>query len=274
MILYRRTDLPPASMNLFKNVLAVGMITATLAVSGTEIPRDRPLGDWLALVGSGLLGLAVADTLLFAGLRRIGAARLAVVDTVYAPMMVLLSWGFLGERPTAAFALGGAAVVLGVAVASVDLRRAVIGGDRGLGLGVLMALGAITGTGVSVIWVKPILEGSDLIEVTWVRMVAGIAGQALWTTARGGWGEVATAFRPGPAWRTLVPGAVIGTYFALVLWLGGFKWADASVAAVLNQLATVYVLGLAWAVLGESLGRRQLVGGLLALIGAMIVVVG
>ena len=58
----------------------------------------------------------------------------------------------------------------------------------------------------------------------------------------------------------------------MMLWLGGYKWADASVAAVLNQMATVYMMLLAWLVLGERLAPRQVLGGLLAAGGALWIV--
>ena len=43
------------------------------------------------LVVSGLLGIAIADTLVFMALRRLGAALLAIVDCIYAPTVILLS---------------------------------------------------------------------------------------------------------------------------------------------------------------------------------------
>ena len=271
---FRHTDLPAGSINLFKNVFAMVLLTATMGVLQIRPPTDRAAEDWWILAVSGVIGLVVADTLLLAGLRRIGAARVALVDTTYAPMMVLLAWTFLGERPSLGFAVGAVAVVAGVAVATVDLRRAMTRGEAGLALGVAMAFGAILGTGGSVIWIKPILERSNLIEVTWFRMGVGIAAQALWVTATGGWREAMVAFVPSRRWRSLVPATVLGTYFALVLWLGGFKWADASVAAVLNQLATVYILAMAWGILGEPVGRQQVAGGMLAVVGAIVVVLG
>ena len=276
---YRKSDLPPASMNLFKNSLALVLLSVTLIVASVPIPTDRPLIDWGILVVSGILGLMVGDTLFLEGLRRIGAARLALVDTAYAPVMVLLAWVFLGERPGWGFALGATAVVCGVAVASVDFRKIALSSQgksedsrANLAVGALMAFGATCATAISVILVKPILEQSSLIEVTWVRMLTGLVAQAAWVTLRGQWSTASVAFRPNSHWRTLIPAAVIGTYVALVLWLGGFKWADASVAAVLNQMATIYLLGLAWLVLGEPLSRRHLLGAALAVSGAIVIV--
>ncbi|MEM6930255.1 MAG: DMT family transporter, partial [Myxococcota bacterium] len=271
VILYRQADLPPAAMNLFKNTIAAVLLTLTLVGLGFEVPWDRSWTDWAWLVFSGLIGLAVADTLLFEGLRRIGAARLALVDTTYAPAMVLMAWGFLGERPGVGFLVGAAAVVAGNVVANVDLRRVTRTGGDSVALGLGFALVAVLGSGIGVIAIKPILEGSSLVEVTWFRLLVGIAGQAAWISIRGEWTAVRVALRPSRSWRALVPGAILGTYVAMLLWLGGFKWADASVAAVLNQLATIYIIGLAWGVLGESVSRRQLVGASLAVVGAVVV---
>jgi drug/metabolite transporter (DMT)-like permease len=273
VILFKRSDrAAPASLNVFKNAFAFVLLSLTLLALGIAPPRDRPLSDWLRLAASGLLGLAIADTLLFEALARIDAARLAVVDTLYAPMVVILSILLLGERPSAAFAAGAAAVVAGIAVATVRPRFAPA--RRGVWAGTWMGAGAITGTALGVVLAKPVLERSDLMEVTWTRLAIGLAGQVAWIGARGRLARVRDAFAPSALWWTLVPAAFIGTYVSLLLWLGGFKWAHASVAGVLNQLATVYVLVLARVVLGETLRPAQLAGTLLAAGGAVWIVLG
>ena len=270
---FRKSDLPAGSTNLFKNAVALILLSATLIGFGIPIPADRSAADWLWLAGSSVVGLVIADLAMLEGLRRLGAARTALVDTTYAPTMVLLAWALLGERPTAGFALGALAVVVGVAVASVDLQKAVGAGDRRLAVGALLAFVGILGTGSSVLLIKPILERSNLIEVTWFRLVVGLAAQGLWVAARNDWASALVAFRPSPQWRSLVPATIMGTYFALILWLGGFKWADASVAAVLNQMATVYILVLARLVLAESVSLGKAIGAMIAVFGAIVVVV-
>ena len=56
----RASTLPALGINLFKNVLAVGLLGATMLALGTHLPTDRPLVDWVRLGVSGLLGLALA----------------------------------------------------------------------------------------------------------------------------------------------------------------------------------------------------------------------
>jgi drug/metabolite transporter (DMT)-like permease len=283
----RASVVAPVSLNLFKNSVAVGLLVVTMAVAGIAVPPDRSPEDWARLLGSGLIGLALGDTLIFGALARIGAARLAVVDTVYAPLVVLLAWAFLGETPGASFLLGAAAVLGGIAIASVPRAPVEGGGREGAAsapapgatpqdvvTGTVMAVGAIACTAVGVVLAKPALGSGHLVEITCTRLVAGVVGQLVWVGLRGEGARAAEAFRPGGPWRVLLPGAVIGTYLALVLWLGGFAWADASVAAVLNQLATVYILVFARVFLGESLQPRQIVGALVAAAGAAWIVVG
>jgi drug/metabolite transporter (DMT)-like permease len=274
IILYRRSSekADPGAMTLFKNGFAVVLLTLTLLAARIPLPTDRPLGDWLRLVVSGVLGLAIADTLLFEALRRVGAGRLAIVDTIYAPVVVVLSWLFLGEQLTPIFLVGGAAVVAGVAVANIERPTDAAVDRRAVAIGMLFGLGAISGTAIGVVLARPVLQRSDLIEVTWTRLLAGVVAQVLFLLVRGRGTEIAAAFRPAPVWRTLLPAAFIGTYLSLIFWLGGFKWAAASVAAVLNQLATVYILVLAWLVLGEPVTGRRVLGGALAVAGALVVI--
>lgn len=271
ILFYRRSsDLAsPMAITLFKNSFAVALLALTMAVMGEGIPLDRSAADWLRLVVSGVLGLAVADMALFEALRRIGAARIAVVDTIYAPTVVALSVLFLDEVLTVGFLAGGALVVAGVGIANLRAEETT---DRAPFVGTMFGLVAITGTAVGVILAKPVLERSGLVEVTLTRLVAGVLGQLAFVAVRGGAAEAFSAMRPSPVWWTLVPAAFTGTYLSLVFWLGGFKWADASVAAVLNQMATVYVLVLARAVLGETLTRRQVAGAAVAAAGALVVV--
>ncbi len=270
IVLYRRTDASPLAMNLFKNVFAAVLLGATMVLIGSGIPMERSGEDWARLVVSGLLGLALADTLLFEGLRRVGAAGIAVVDTIYAPCVVVLSWIVLAEVPTAAFLVGAAAVVVGIGIANIRLGEVVhVQGHWG---GMAYGFAAIVCTALAVVIAKPVLEGSELIEVTTTRLVVGVIGQGLWIVGTGRWREAVSALKPAPYWRTLVPAAFVGTYISMVLWLGGFKWADASVAAVLNQMATVYILIQARLVLGEVLRPAQVVGALLAAGGALVIV--
>ena len=61
--------------------------------------------------------------------------------------------------------------------------------------------------------------------------------------------------------------AFVGQFLAMVLWLAGYKYTQASVAAILNETASVFILILAAFWLKEPLTRRAVVGVGLTLSG-------
>ncbi|MSP24589.1 MAG: EamA family transporter [Myxococcales bacterium] len=285
IVLFKRSEgISPQGMNLFKNVVALVLLALTLLVMGGRIDTERSPADWLALIASGVLGLTLADTLIFMALRRLGAGLLAIVDCTYAPTVVLMSVLFLGESLGAALFIGASLVLGGVIAATLDRpsqpniaepadtskeRAAEV---RGRGLGILVGVLGIAAMGLGIVLSKPILARSSLVEVTLVRLAAGVGGQLVWMLVVPSQRIALQALRPRPEWRTLAPAAVLGSYVSMLLWLGGFKWAPASNAAVLNQMASVFTLILARVVLGEALTTRRIVGAGLAIAGALVIV--
>lgn len=80
---------------------------------------------------------------------------------------------------------------------------------------------------------------------------------------------------PGPRgarfdWRLLLLAAFVGQCLAMVLWLAGYKYTQASIAAVLNETASVFIVLLAWLWLREPLGRRGAAGVTLTLCGVAL----
>jgi drug/metabolite transporter (DMT)-like permease len=65
----------------------------------------------------------------------------------------------------------------------------------------------------------------------------------------------------------------LGSYVAMLLWLGGFKWASASIAAVLNQLSSIFTMILARVVLLEPVTPRRALGAAVAVGGAVLILV-
>jgi drug/metabolite transporter (DMT)-like permease len=274
VILFKRSEAAsPYAINLFKNGAAFLLLGLTVWLSGGRVPLDRSAGDWAGLIASGVLGLAVADTLFLEALRRLGAGMVAILDCIYAPLVALLSVVFLGERLGRGFAVGAALVVGGLLVATTSgegLREAAAVARRQVG-GVMLGLASIALMAVSVVIAKPALDRAELVEATCTRMGAGAISLALWVLFRRDRAEIFGIFLPQPVWRQLVPAMLIGTYVSMLLWLGGVKYTSASNASLLNQLSVVFTLVLARVWLKEPLSVRKLAGGGASLAGAMVV---
>jgi drug/metabolite transporter (DMT)-like permease len=68
-----------------------------------------------------------------------------------------------------------------------------------------------------------------------------------------------------------VLGSAIGAYVQMILWLGGLKYAQASIAAVANQTATIFTILLAAVILREPLTRFRIVAAALATAGVLLI---
>lgn len=274
VVLYKKSDqVHPEMMNLFKNVFGVVVIGLTLWATGDAVAYDRSLEDWVRLAVSGVVGIAIADTMIFAALQRLGASVMAVVETAYAPTMVVLSILFLGDGVGWSLAVGGSFVVIGVYLASREsattqgpLPKTLQRPARAIALGV----GGIVLMAGGIVLAKPALDRGAVIEVTWIRLVAGTAAQLLVIVPRAAARRRLSIFRPQRVWRTLVPASFFGGYLAMILWIGGMKYTTVSAAAILGQMATVFTLLFARMFLGEPITPRRLVGALIAVTGAIV----
>jgi hypothetical protein len=274
--LFRRVGaLDPWALNLFKNVVACILLLATMAAVGIGFDTARSGEDWLRLAGSALLGITLGDTLFLAGLQRIGGSVAAVVDCAYSPTVVLLSILVLGETLRGGLLIGGPLVIAGLLVVTWQprLQPGEAQPPAVSRSGGLLALAGVVATACGVILAKPALGRSDLVEATTVRLLVASASIVLRQFVLGRLTDTLKLFRPQPVWRPLVPAAVVGTYLSMLLWLGGIKYASASKASLLNQLATVFLLVLARWVGGEAVPLRRWLGAGVALAGVLVIVV-
>jgi DME family drug/metabolite transporter len=111
------------------------------------------------------------------------------------------------------------------------------------------------------VMVKPFLAEWPLIWTTSWRMLGGLLATVVMVIFTRSENRGLGALKDRAALRVMVPATLIGSCVSLLLWMAGFKYADASVSAALGQTATLYTFVLAVVLLGEPLTSRR-VGGL------------
>jgi drug/metabolite transporter (DMT)-like permease len=267
VIIYKRLGetMAPTRLNLLKNLIALALLCPTLLLLGGPWPALGAADLALTLL-SGALGIAVADSFYLTALNRLGAARMGILGNFYSPFVILLSFVFLGERLSPLQIVGFVLVSSGVLVVgaqsggSVADRRAL---RRGLLLGVL----AIALMAVAIVLVKRILEQQPLIWIVALRLLGGAIGLGLLFLLRRESPWPRAAERVHLRWPVLFAGAFLGQYLSMMLWLGGNKYTNASVAAILNETTSIFIVILAALFLHEALTRRKLLGVALTISG-------
>lgn len=273
VVLFKKSgeSLGPFALNLFKNLAVLPLFGITILVlTGTASPRI-PFGDLALILVSGVLGIAAGDTFYFRALNAIGASRMAVAQTLYSPFVIGLSMLFLDER-LRWLQFGGVGLVL-AGILLVTWSRQRNGADdahllRSVGHAVL----AMFLMAIGVVMAKPLLERYDFVWVVFLRIVGGSAGMLALAVWRRQIATLLAEYRAVSHWPQVLIGSLLGTYFSMLLWLAGYKYTKASIAAVLNELAAVFILLLAVIFLREKVGTRQVAGVALALAGVVLVV--
>lgn len=216
----------------------------------------------VAALAMGAFGYAAQSAAFFAALDRIDASLLTLILYIY-PVTVMVGAVVLGREHASArrvmalvLALGGIVLVLaGASTGQFDWQ--------GAGLGVVAAL----------VYTVYILVGDRLlvgVPVLPLSALVCLGAAATYT--------VATVLRGGPSfgfgvagWGWLTALALVSTVAAILLFFAGLARVGPSVAAILSVFEPIVTIAAAAVVMGESLTRTQLFGGVLVLAAVVVV---
>ena len=272
VVLFRRSgeSIPPLALNLFRVGLSSGLFLLTLAFSGQELLHRAPLADYLQLILSGIIAIALSDTLFHAALNRVGAGINAVVDTLYSPFTAVGAFAFLGERLDH-WQVAGMVLVMSSIVVATRIQPPPGTDRRTLISGILLGVASMAALAIGIVLAKPVLADADVVWATTVRQLGALAVLLPAAVLAPGRQARLQSLRPGIGWKHAIPGTVLGSYLALMLWIAGMKYTALGKAAILNQTSTVYTLVLASLLLGERFTRRTALAAGLALSGVLLV---
>jgi drug/metabolite transporter (DMT)-like permease len=260
----------PFALNLFRVTFTAPLLIATALLAGNPVLPHVSGADYLRLALSAAIGIAVADTLFHQSLKLVGAGIAAIIDTIYAPSVVLFAWALLGERIRWNDYMG-LALVSGALMLTSTLepprnrnRTQLL---EGIGVGLL----AVLFLSLGIVIAKPALNRLPVLWAAAFRQgVAAVLllGYALVHPRRR---EFLGAWRPTGAWRTTVPATLLGSYLALTLWIAGMKYTMASIAAILGQSSTIFILIFSVLFLHEKMTPRKAIAAALAVAGVLLV---
>ncbi|WP_415399449.1 EamA family transporter [Synechococcus sp. W4D4] len=165
------TALSASQLNLLKNGLALLLLLPLLGASGAAALWHEPQA-LLLLAASGVLGIAIGDSLFFAALRRIGTRRTLTLDAGGPAVTALLGMAALAERPNPLQWLGIALITAALWLVAGHDSTSPRSGDWGLG--VALALGALAcGSGGAVLARAALRSGAiDPLHAAALRLLA------------------------------------------------------------------------------------------------------
>lgn len=269
--LWRRmpTALSASQLNLLKNGLALVFLLPLLGRSGVAALGQEPRA-LLLLAASGVLGIAVGDSLFFAALRRIGTRRTLTLDAGGPAVTALLGMAALSERPSPLQWLGIALIT--AALWLVAGRDAEAARSRDWGLGVALALGALAcGSGGAVLARAALRSGAIApLDAAALRLLA--AALVLLPLLPSLLHRPQVPRPVGRRWPLGVLATLLGTTAGIALQQTALLHLPGALAVALLATAPVMALPLA-SLEGDHPGWRGVCAALLGLAGVSCVVV-
>jgi drug/metabolite transporter (DMT)-like permease len=275
VILFKKSGekVHPIALNLFKNSLALVLFAITLVIFGESIIRDVPLRQYALLLLSGVLGLGISDTSLLKSLNLLGAGFWAILACLWAPAIIVLSYIFLGERMSLLQLFGVLLIIVAILIVSTKKANLHIPKENLL-KGILWGILAVASGAVGIVIIKRLLEQSPVLWVTEIRLIGGIVTLLFILLFNPRRGKIMATLKTPQSWGYTIGGSLTGAYLAMLVWLIGMKYTEASIASTLNQTNNIFIFIFAWLLLKEPITHRRLISIILGVAGAFVVTFG
>jgi drug/metabolite transporter (DMT)-like permease len=247
-------------------------------------------GGFTTFFISGCIGFGVGDLALFQALPRLGS-RLSIllVQCLAAPVAAIVEWLWLGTRLTLLQTLLSAVVLAGVGAALTPSSRAAAkagasGTAAGVVFGVIAAVAQALGAVLSRVAFDQVQRAGgsvDGVSAAYQRILGGICVVALlvvvggrrWFARAGGEAGSSPArwltFPPRALWPWILLNALAGPALGVSCYQWALKTAPTGIVLPVVATTPVVIIPFARYIEGERPSRRSLLGGLLAVVGAV-----
>ena len=273
-------NISPIIINSVKNTLGAFLIFFTIFLLGINpfsIPEIITTKDLLILVFSGIVGLGIADILFLRSLNIVGAGISALVDIMYSPFVIFFAFMLLGEKLLYLQMIGGILIIGAIIFASYKLKNINIEKNQ-LVRGIITGVMALAMMAFCIVLIKPILNKTNLISnhlwIAGFRMIPGAIAPIFLSFIYISKDDFINVFTDKSVLKLLFVGSIFATYLGISLWIIGMANTKASVAAILNQTASFFILILARIFLKELITPRKGIAIFVASFGAILILIG
>ena len=268
--------------NFWRITLAAVLLACWAHTQGTGL-EGRAFPFFLL---SGCVGFGLGDLALYQALPRLGS-RLSIllVHCLAAPLAALAEWLWLGTALTFAQAVASVTILGGVALALAPGQQLRLS-RRVLVCGILFGVMAAIGQGMGALLSRKAYqiaaaagENIDGLTAAYQRILAGWLVAALSFFVACYRGEKSSLPRPESprVWKSAWPWIVVNAVAGPTLGVGCYQWALAirptGVVLPIIAITPIVVIPLARIVEGERPRKRSLLGGAIAVAGAVMLAV-
>ncbi len=234
--------------------------------------QSLPVNQLWLLALSGIIGILIGDTALFAAMNRLGPRRAGVLFATHALFSAVLAYLFLGERIWGWTLIGSGLLISGVMIAILFGKRSSEQhhwetSSHQFGIGVGLGLLSALCQAVSTLMLKPLMESDiDAVAASAVRMSTALLCHLLLLWAGFQVAKTQQALT-SKVLAMVAFNALLSMGIGMTLILQALKQGDAGMVAMLSSVSPVLLVPLLWLVyrrrpaFGAWLGAALTVGG-------------
>ena len=262
-----------AIRSLTASLMLIGLLVAT---DGLVQLKEMTFVTGISMMGSGIIGQAVGDTLYINALGYLGVARtFPITNSAYPFITFVLAVLLLGEAVTWTLPVGGVLIVVGITWIVLEQRRAAAEADVKVELvrGVIFAVAAATAWATATIWLRGQQGDLDALGAASLRIPA--ASAAVWATIAmtRGRGEQPLRIVTSRGIAVVAAAGVLGTGLGSILFIYAVGEIGAARTAFLTTSAPVFALPMGVVLLSEKINTRTLLGTAVTIAGIWLVLV-
>lgn len=258
--------MPYAGITFLKGLFSIVLMTILTVCMGGLTSVNYHEGLWLAI--SGIIGIAIGDTLFFRSLQDLGAKVQVLYFMLGQVVTMLLSFMLLGEVLTVGEYIGATILLLGILVVTWGKQEDHPNKRRGIAGGFL----SILCFSISSIMVKMTIINIDVVTATFYRMVFGtIVMLFVGVTSK----KIASWVHPLRNIRVMVLfilNVIVLTFGGFLLSILALKNITVSMTSVLSTTEPVFVLLFAWIFNNERASLREAVGATVTIGGLLVII--
>jgi drug/metabolite transporter (DMT)-like permease len=269
------------SVNAYRTVMAIGFLSVThLILLGTLVPLANG-SQWFWMGLSGIVGLGIGDSGLFAAYVTIGPRRSLLLMALAPVFAAISAYVMLGETIGAVASVGIAFTLLGVVIVILEAEER-SGEPRiskkqktaGVAFGVLAAMGQGVGLALSKkgIDLNPMLILNPL-SATLMRLLLGCL--FVWLLALF-LGRVPKVFATGgdiDGMKNTAIASFLGPYLGITFSMVAVTFTETGIAQTLLSLMPVMIIPVVWILHHQRTSWRGILGAVVAIVGVTIIFV-
>ena len=276
-------NISPFLINPIKNTIGLILFFLLFLIFGIPFWYNSLYTyEYFIVLVSGSLGMVLGDTIFIYALNKIGANRVAIVDSfspvvIYFYSIILLSIGL-----TFIQIIGFLITIMGLLILAYEKDYEDID-YKTKQFGILLVLGAMACTGLGVVFLKQVLNriqepGLDGIKLNlWItafRLIPGVILSWIIFLFQKNRYQLLQPLKNIHNYRPLIIASITGPFLALGFWILGYAFIDQpAVASIIGQTSVIFIVLLSGLFLKEKLTNLRIISTIFVFLGVILATV-